>query len=100
MLAPSGTTPTTEPQVSHHHKHTCRSDIRDGQEEKKKKKRPRITPSLLSPIATIDPEVDRLVVTITQSSLASTLGLESPQRSPRLKARPLLSNVAAAVRRC
>jgi hypothetical protein len=44
--------------------------------------------------------MERLVPTITQTPpTSSTSGLETPRRSPRLKARPtLLSNVAAAVK--
>ena len=99
----SGTTPTTVPGGSHRRKRTCRSEIRDGPTTEEKKKRQRITPSPSSPTSPtvrVDVEMERLVPTITQTPpTSSTSGLETPRRSPRLKARPtLLSNVAAAVK--
>jgi hypothetical protein len=42
--------------------------------------------------------VECLVASITQPPLASTSVVESPCQSPRLKTRPLLSDVAAAVK--
>ena len=100
---PSGTTPTRVPGGSHRRKRTCRSEIRDGPTTEEKKKRQRITPSPSSPTSPtvrVDLDMERLVPTITQTPpTSSTSGLETPRRSPRLKARPtLLSNVAAAVK--
>jgi hypothetical protein len=104
VLSPSVTTPTNKPPGSHRRKRTLRSDIRDGNEDSNNKKRPRITPSPFSlpPLAsdvTNNTEVDRLVASVSQSPQASDSILQiSPRRSPRLKSRPQLSNVAVAVR--
>jgi hypothetical protein len=70
-----------------HNRSSCpiayvRSAICDGKEENTKRRR--ITPSRSSPNATVDLEVDRLVGTLIQSPLASSMPL-SPRRSPRFK---------------